>query len=108
MTAIQPCKCGLRPEENTSLLGYRYSLCCRCGEGGEICYLARANNLEICIDNWNSLVTDAPFLHEVQELPDPHAPVVPIFREPFFWDRDPLRRYVREHGGFCSGGAGPS
>lgn len=112
MVSIEPCVCGLQPEQDVSLCGerveYKHSLSCKCG-GDEINNLARADNLAICIDNWNSHITRTPFKHSVQYLPRPDADVqVPLPAPGTYYDPDPLRRYVRDHGGFCSGGGGPS
>ena len=103
MPAIETCLCGREPEQNTALRGYKFSLSCMCGED-VICYLARSNVLEHCIDNWNSRVTGQPFLHSVQELSHPDSDGV-VFSEPGpgLLQRDPLRRYYLERGNHVGG-----
>lgn len=110
MPVIALCKCGRQPEQNAELTtrvrAYRYSLSCKCGEE-EIHWLARANVLITCIENWNDLVTDARFRNGVQVLKDLADDVSYIPSDPaaadFWLDMDPERRYVRERGGHCSG-----
>lgn len=106
MSKPVPCRCGAEPEINTSLLGYKFSFSCKCG-GEEINFLVRSDSQNKALDNWQSLIKKGPFKHYVQKLPKPEASVVIPVQDPFlFRDPDPLRRYVRAHGGHCSGGGG--
>src|SRR3989344_4753067 len=110
MPEIKPCKCGRQPERDASLRGFKCSLSCMCGET-QINFLSRSDRLLVCIDNWNSRITNAPFKHSVQELSDPDSDGIVIFpsmETMYDNDPDPLRRYVRARGGPCSGGGGPS
>ena len=100
MVAV-PCRCGLQPEVNTTLRGYKFSLSCQCG-GGQINFLARSDRQQVCIDNWNSKITGRPFLHSAQQLPNPDADPIYVPSGEYY-DTDPLRRYVRARGGFVGG-----
>lgn len=102
------CRCGRDPERNTLLAGYRYSLSCKCG-GSEIEFAVRADTEIVCIDNWDSKITGAPYKHSVQEVSRPDGAVSHVpYRPAPDLDICPLRRYYRARGGFVSGGPGPS
>ncbi len=103
------CRCGRAPEENTETMGYNYSFSCKCG-GEEINFVTRSDNQQVALDNWESLIRGTPYKHHVIHMPNPHSTPekfrVPDLDQPY--DSDPLRRYIRERGGHCSGGGGCS
>ena len=101
------CRCGRMPEKNTSLLGYTYSLSCRCG-GNEINFVVRSNSRQKLKDNWKSLILILPYKHYVQKLhrasDDVHVPL-----ENFDSGRhygNPLAQWVEARGGHCGGAHG--